>query len=436
MVFITASVAAQTTAGKIDALVSAYASGGKFNGVVLVAQKGNTLFEQGYGFKNWEQKLINDPATQFQIGSITKQFTAAIITQLEQEKKLSVKDKLSKYFPQFPAGNKITIEQLLTHTSGIYNYTNDTVLMKSDVTKPRSGTEMMATFKDRPLHFEPGTAWEYSNSGYSMLGYIIEKITGKPYEKVVRERILTPLGMTSSGFDFTNLSTPNKAKGYFTLTQHSGVPAPTVDSTIAYSAGSMFSTVGDLYKWERAITANKILKPEAWKRTFTPVKNNYGYGWTIDTAFGKTFTAHSGGIHGFTSYLIRFPQDEAAVILLSNASSPSLGKLARNIAAIALNQPYEMPVTNVAIQVDTSILQSYIGAYQLAPSFIIDVTLKNGQLFGQATGQPSFQLHPKTSSRFFLKEVEAEVEFFKNGGVITEMILYQNGRELKGDKIK
>ncbi len=436
IVFFVAQLNAQTTADKIEALVSAYATNGKFNGVVLVGQKGTAVFEKGYGYKNWEQKTATDPATQFQIGSVTKQFTAAVIMQLQQEKKLSVKDKLSKYFPQFPNGNKITIEHLLTHTSGIYNYTNDTGLMKGDVSKPRSGAQMMAAFKDRQLGFEPGTSWEYSNSGYSMLGYIIEKVTGKPYEKEVRERILQPLGMTASGFDFTNLSTPDKAKGYFSLTENSSAPAPIIDSTIAYSAGSMYSTVGDLYKWERAITTNKILNAESWKAKFTPQKNNYGYGWTIDTALGKTFTAHSGGIHGFTSYLIRFPQDEVAVILLSNGSSPVLGKLAKNIAAIALNQPYDMPVANTAVNVDTTVLQSYIGEYQLAPSFTITVSLNNGQLFGQATNQPAFQLHPKSSSRFFLKEVEAEVEFFKNGGVVTEMILYQNGRELKGTKIK
>ena len=211
--------------------------------------------------------------------------------------------------------------------------------MKSDVTKHYSESEILATFKDRPLDFEPGTKWNYSNSAYSLLGYIIEKVAKKPYESVVRERIFLPLGMTSSGFDFTHLNAAQKSKGYYTIDDNGALPAPVVDSTIAFSAGAVYSTVEDLYKWERAVTTAKILKPESWKTVFTPYKNKYGYGWGIDSMYNRMYTAHSGGIHGFASYLIRFPQEEVTVILLDNASSPALGKIAKGLAAVVFNQP-------------------------------------------------------------------------------------------------
>jgi CubicO group peptidase (beta-lactamase class C family) len=328
---------------KMDELLKAYSNNKKFNGTVLVAQKGTVLYQKGFGYKNAEEKTMNMDSSIFQIGSITKQFTAAIIMQLQQEKRLSVKDKLSKYFSGFANGEKITIEHLLTHTSGIYNYTNDTVLMKSDVTRHYSADEMVGMFKNYKADFEPGTKWNYSNSGYSLLGYIIEKVEKKPYEKVVRHRILQPLGMTSSGFDFTHLKSYHKTKGYFAISDAAVIPAPIVDSTIAYAAGALYSTVGDLYKWEKAIYSDKILQPSSWKAVFTPFMNNYGYGWAIDTLFGKAITAHSGGIHGYASYLLRFPEAQLAVIVLDNSSTQHASTIARSLAAIVLKQPYEVP---------------------------------------------------------------------------------------------
>jgi CubicO group peptidase (beta-lactamase class C family) len=166
-------------------------------------------------------------------------------------------------------------------------------------------------------------------------------------------------------------------------------PAPVVDSTIAYAAGALYATAGDLYKWERSIYTDKILTPESWKTTFTPFRRKYGYGWSIDTLFNKTLHAHSGGIHGFSSFLVRFPKEEVVIIMLSNASSPGLDNLSKSIAAIVFNQPDEAPLSNTEIKVDTAILKLYTGEYELAPSFTITVTLKDGQLFGQEPASPN-----------------------------------------------
>ncbi|MDB5206522.1 MAG: beta-lactamase [Flavisolibacter sp.] len=436
-IFFSIVVFAQDKSKQIQDLLAIYSKDGKFNGSVLVAQKGTVIYQGGYGFRDAENKVTHEANDIFQIGSITKQITAAVIMQLQEEGKLTVQDKLSKYFPGFANGDKITIENLLTHTSGIYNYTNDEVLMKSDVTKHYSQKEMLDMIKAYKPDFEPGAKWNYSNSAYSILGYIIEKVTGKPYEKVVRERVFTPLGMISSGFDFTHLSAPGKSKGYFSLAGGKPVIAPVVDSTIAYSAGAIYSTVGDLAKWERAVTQGKLLKAESWKAVFTPQKNKYGYGWVIDSSFGKPFTSHSGGIHGFSSYLIRFPQDEVTVIMIDNSSSPHLGKISKNLAAIALGQSYEMPAVRKATDIDTSILKQYVGEYQLSPSFSIVVSLEGKGLRAQATNQPPFDIYAEKENVFFLKVVDAQLEFVKDeNGKVTELILHQNGMDQKGKKIK
>jgi CubicO group peptidase (beta-lactamase class C family) len=427
---------AQSVEQKMDELLSAYTTQNKLNGAVLVAQKGKIIYQKGFGYRNAETKTSNDANGIFQIGSITKQITVAVIMQLQQEGKLSVQDKLSKYFPGFTNGDKITIENLLTHTSGIHNYTEDTIFVKSDVTKHYTQAEMLNVFRNYSPDFEPGANWHYSNSGYSLLGYIIEKVEKKPYERVVRERIFQPLGMMNSGFDFTNLSNANKTKGYFSLNP-TPVPAPIVDSTIAYSAGAVYTTVGDLYKWERAIYTNKILKPESWKAVFTPYKNKYGYGWGIDSLFGRLITAHGGGIHGYSSNILRFPADELVIIAFDNSSSNALSNISKHLAAIVLNQPYDVPSAKKEIAVVASILKQYVGEYQFAPNFAITISMGENGLKGQATGQPSFDLYAEKENVFFLKVVDAKVEFVKDAnGNVTELILYQNGQQPRGKKIK
>ena len=435
--FFSITLLAQDKSRQIQNILAVYSKNGKFNGSVLVAQKGAVIYQGGYGFRNAEVKVQHEANSVFQIGSITKQITAAVIMQLQDEGKLSVQDKLSKYFSGFTNGDSITIENLLTHTSGIYNYTNDEKLMKGDVTKHFSQKQMLDIIRAYKPDFEPGTKWSYSNSAYSILGYIIEKVTLKPYERVVRERIFTPLNMTSSGFDFTHLLSPNKSIGYFSLSGKEPSKAPIVDSTLAYAAGAVYSTVSDLARWERAVTEGKLLKRESWKAVFTPYKNNYGYGWLVDTAFGRPFTSHSGGIHGFSSHLIRFPQDEVAVIMIDNTSSPHLAKISKTLAAIVLGEPFDMPVDRIAIDISPAVLTQYVGEYQLSPSFAINVSLEGNTLKAQATNQPQFDIYAEKENFFFLKVVDAQLEFIKDdSGKVTALILHQNGAKQTGKKVK
>ncbi len=425
----------QSTPEKAGELMKAYYDQGKFNGSVLVATANEIVFQKGYGYKNAALKQPNDPNTIFQVGSVTKQFTSTIILQLQEEKKLSVQDKISKYFPNFPRGNDITIEHLVSHTSGIYSYTNDGEFMQKQVSIPHSRDQMMDLFKDKPLNFEPGTKWSYSNSGYSMLGYIIEKVTGKPYEQVVREWILLPLQMSNSSFDFTHLKSPQKAVGYFSMGENPA-EAPIVDSTVAYSAGALYSTVTDLYKWDRAIYTNKILNAENWKIAFTPIMSKYGYGWTIDSLLDRQFVAHSGGIHGFSSYIIRFPAEKVVIILLDNKGS-ALAGIAKDLGAIVFNKPYSVPSSPKETKVEPGILKQYVGEYELNPNFIITIRLDGDKLKAQATGQQEVELYAEKQDLFFLKVIEAKIEFVKDkDGKVEKLILHQGGVDQPAKKIK
>jgi CubicO group peptidase (beta-lactamase class C family) len=428
----------QSEADKINELVTAYARQYKFNGTVLVVNKGKVVFSKGYGFKNVQDSTYNDVNTIYQLGSVTKQFTAAIILQLQEQKKLSVQDKLSKYFPDYPQGDKITIENLLTHTSGIFNYTNNREFMSSGAaTKPSTEEKMVALFKDQPLDFEPGSKWSYSNSGYSLLGYIIEKVTGQPYEWVVRERIFNPLHMTHSGFDFTHLASRDKAQGYTTYTETLRLPGAIVDSSVSYAAGAIYSTVNDLWEWHKGLMANKIIKAASQDKAYTPFRNHYGYGWAIDSVLGKRILSHGGGIFGFNTNIARITADDVCVVLLANMNTGALDNINKGVLSILYNQPYEVPKEKVVIKVDSAILQQYVGEYQLSPTFTIAIRLVNGALKGKATGQPEFDMYAEKENKFFLKIVEASAEFMKGAdGKVDTMIWTQGGRDTPAKKIK
>jgi len=431
------AVFAQDAGNKIDELISTYSKLNKFNGSALVVKNGSMLLNKGYGYRNAADKVMNNEESIFQLGSVTKQFTAAVILKLQEEKKLKVTDKLSKFFPDYPKGDSITIKQLLTHTSGIYNYTNDGNFMANEITKNKSREEMMALFKDKPLDFSPGTGWNYSNSGYSLLGYIIEVATKKSYEEAVRKYIFTPLHMTHSGFDFTHLKSPDKTTGYFMLDDKNANPAPVVDSTVSFSAGAIYSTTGDLYLWHKALEQNTVLSKAQQEEAFTPVKNNYGYGWGIDSIEGKRRVGHGGGIPGYITNESRVPEDDIDIVLLSNASDRSLDDITKSIYAILYNKAYELPKEKTVIQLPEETLKQYEGEYEIAPDFHVIMKIKDGELSATPTGQSEKILHAEKEDFFFEKEEDVQVQFTRNAGkTVDGFILNQGGRQITCKKIK
>jgi CubicO group peptidase (beta-lactamase class C family) len=427
----------QDLTARMDTLLQAYTSLYKFNGTVLVAKNGVVLLDKGYGYRNIAAGIRHDRNSIFQIGSVTKQFTTAIILKLQAAGKLNIQDPISKYFPQYPHGDSITIEQLMLHISGIYSYTNDRAFMQNEVSKPSSRDKMIALFKDKPLDFSPGTKWQYSNSGYSLLGYIIESVTNKTYEQVVREYIFTPLTMTNSGFDFTHLQNKEKSTGYFAFNKKDTTTSPIVDSSVSFSAGAIYSTTQDLYHWHLALERNIILTNSQQEKAYSPVKNNYGYGWVIDSLYGKRVVSHGGGIHGFTSNFSRIASDDVCIILLSNTSSTFLNSITTSIYAILYNKPYEIPQQRKTISVPEEKLVQYIGEYMVNEKMQLSITLKGGELTAAPTGQPTVVLHPEKEDYFFVEMPDVQFRFIRNENQgVSGFILYQNGQEKKCVKIR
>ncbi len=426
----------QTTGQEIDELLKAYSNQNSFNGSVLVAQKGVILLEKGYGYKNATTNSFNDSNTIFQIGSITKQFTSAVILQLQEQGKISVHDHLSKYISDYPNGDSISIENLLTHTSVIHNF-NDEAFMKNNATKPMRLDSIIMLFKNAPTDFKPGVNYNYSNSNYILLGFIIEKITSKSYYQNIRERIFQPLKMNHSGFNFSSLKSANKATGYSRLNSKYKNISLIVDSSLMYAAGGIYSTISDLYKWDQALYTDKIIHDSSLQKAFTIYKNNYGYGWMIDSAYNKKAVMHEGATFGFTSFIGRIPADSICIILLDNKQSNGLIKIAEDINSILNNQPYDFPKQRTEIEVDTAILKQYTGAYQLTPEINLIISLEGGQVFIQASGQGKTELFAEKENLFFLKMADVQIEFPKNSiGNVTKLIFYQNGQQLPALKIK
>ena len=296
---------------KLDKFLAYVTKAGKFNGSVLVAQKGQIILQKGYGWKNFSAHTLNDTNSIFPIGSLTKPFTAMVILKLQEEGKLSVNDKLSMYVPEQKDANKITIQNLLDHTSGIYDFSHD--IPEDDsalLSHPISKQKVLDVFIHRPLKFKPGTQFSYCNSDYFLLGIIIEKLIGVPYEQTVHQLIFKPLGMHHSGFDFINLKDSSKTIGYKTFETDKHIPAIQWDSTLARAAGAIYSTTGDLYKWAGAIANRKILNQSSWNQAFTPQLEHYGDGWWIDTLYGNKYVYHSGGLMGFMSSFRYYPDED------------------------------------------------------------------------------------------------------------------------------
>ena len=427
----------QNLGNNLDSMANLYAQLKNFNGSVLVAQKGTILLQKGYGYKDVTQKTRVDANSLYQYGSVTKEFTATLIMYLQEKGKLSIQDKLSKYFPELPFADSVTIYHLLTHTSGIYNYTRDGDFMKSEAVKPATKEKIFALFKSKPLEFTPGSKFSYSNSGYSLLGYIIEKATGKPYESLMREIILKPLGMQTAGFDFTSNHSADKTTGYNFIKGDKFETAGVVDSSVAYAAGSLYGSVKDLYLWHQALQKNQLLSTASWKQVYTPLHSKYAFGWQIDTVYGKPVAEHGGGIFGYTSMIKRFPKDDVVIIVLSNNSSPRSQELAGKLAALVFGQPTEWPKKKVFVQIPEEKLKQYVGDYELRPNFVISIMLEDGILKGQPTGQPKSDLLAEDENKFYVEEADADVSFVKDAsGVVTALKLTQRGRTQEAKKIK
>ncbi len=428
MLLLVSTSAAQTASPsqdllpRVDALLNEMAKQNRFSGSILIARDGKVLISKGYGMANYETDVPNTPQTKFRLGSITKQFTALAILMLQERGKLNVQDAVCKYVPDCPAAwQPVTIHHLLTHTSGIWNFTSSPDYRKT-WTLPSPVADTLARFRDKPLEFTPGERFNYSNSGYVLLGHLIEKISGQTYEAFLRENIFEPLKMTNTGYDNPATLLKHRASGYSTRTG-ALTNAPYLDMSIPHAAGALYSTVEDLYLWDQALDTEKLVKQKTLDAMFTPVKNNYGYGFSIEKRFGLNTISHGGGINGFTTFMVRYPNEKTTIIVLGNLEGVSTGQVASDLARIALSDKIVMPPT---VKVEPSILQSYVGRYQLplnVANIVFDVQLNNGSLFIKPSGMFGFQVAAASQTEFFdVNQPEARFTFLKDEkGAINRM---------------
>lgn len=559
---------AQTKIEKIDALLSTYEAYGQLNGSVLISEQGKVVYKKGFGMANKEWDIPNQPNTKHRLGSITKQFTAMLILQLVAEGKLDLQAPITNYLPDYPkaSGDIITTHHLLTHTAGVPNYTSFPKFMQDEVRNPYTPEEFTKKFADKPLDFTPGERFSYSNSGYFLLGVLIEKLSGKSYEQMLQDKILTPLNMNATGYDTHAAIIKNRATGY----EKSGagyMNAFYLDMSIPYAAGAMYSTVEDLYTWDQALYTNKLLPEKYMTMYFEPYipafgASKYAYGWGVGyEKIGKSTDtiktiSHGGGIFGFNTIISRTPSNKSLITILNNTGGAPLNEMTVAIRGILHGKEYAMPKKSVAnevlavieekgieagiatyhsikesedytlsetemndvgyklihfkkleeankvfqliteefptsanaydsyaesfkelgntdlaiknyrksvalnpnnqnaidflkqlgddvsdlvkeIKVSDTILDTYVGKYELQPGFVLVVTREGNQLKTQATGQPVVDIYPKSESEFYLKVVDAQLAFNKNdAGEVDSVTLFQGGREMKGKKIE
>ena len=516
---------------KIDDLVSSQYKPDEPGASVLIAKEGKIIYSKGFGRANLELNIPVNSESVFEIGSITKQFTAVSVLMLTEQGKLSLDDEITKYIKDYPThGHKITIHHLLTHTSGIKSYTNVPELMKLG-RNDYEPSEVIDLFKDYPPDFDPGEKFLYNNSGYFILGYIIEKASGIPYSEFIEKNIFKVLGMKNSYYGSMSKVIKGRASGYQKRDEF--VNAEYLSLKLPYAAGSIMSTVNDLYIWNRALKDNKLIKKESLEKAYTDYKLNdgklinYGYGWMFGNIKGSKLIQHGGGIYGYTTMGIWLPDEDVFVAMFTNRDDIGPTTTAMKIAALVIGKPYPepnpeikvdekfmkelvgvydfedettryityeagqlysqrkgssrfkiLPVTeNIfvfensissitfikkkkkveatfegtsitkgfktkraipereVVKLNEDILKQYIGVYEIQANFTITVTFDNGRLRAEATGQDSFELYPESENKFFLKEVDAQIEFFKNEtGKISYLILYQGGQEIKGEK--
>ncbi len=383
----------------------------QFNGTVLLMQKGKAIYKKSFGLADREWNVPNTAETKFRIGSVTKQFAAACILLLAEQGKLSVNDQLSKYIPDYSKSDSITVHMLLNHTSGIKNYTDIQEFWPKAVL-PLSTDSMIALFKNKPLDFSPGTNWNYSNSGYFLLGVIVEKVSGKNFTAYLTENIIKKVGLKNTSMDRLDSVLAFRARGYGKNNQGVWQQAMFISMEGPYSAGAMVSTVEDLYQWTKALHNNQVLSAASTQKMITPYKNKYGYGIGIDSLTTHKRVSHSGGIPGFASYLGYFPDDDLCVVVISNNGSNSI-KLGTALSSIMFNLPVQKSYTPKEAKIDAAILDMYVGKY--IATVPIELIKKDNKLYRHRDGAPDIELKPESKTRFFYADdsdrfIEFEVD--------------------------
>jgi len=397
---------------------------------VLVSQNGKIIYEKAFGSANLELNVPAKPQTVFSLASITKQFTAISILQLVSQRKIALTDNVQKYIPDFPANN-ILIENLLSHTSGLKDYLHVDTGQKYGERLDYTPSELINIFKNIPLEYEPGTKYAYCNSDYILLGYIIEKVSGKTYSEYLSENIFIPLEMTDTYYDSDEKIINNRSSGYFKAGDQYG-KVEFWSATIGYAAGGLLSTSIDLQKWQAGLLSYKILKKELLDLAFTPFKlkdgtsTNYGFGWNITEINGLKRIDHGGAKNGFLTYEAYFPDQQLYIVLLFNSENAPRDELSIKVPEILLRKSLQKETI-----LNDDVLKTYIGVYSLTsePKRTITITKVKDGLSANISGQGSVPLIFQSETQFQLKNLlDIKCEFKITNGKVISIIVEQQGK--------
>ncbi|MFC6658950.1 serine hydrolase [Deinococcus multiflagellatus] len=399
------------------AYVQAQAQATGFMGTVLITQRGRTLYAGTAGQANLELGARVTPDTLFRIASISKSFTAAAILKLQDQGKLNVGDRLSRFLPAYPHAQEITLHQLLTHTAGVADYT-DRDAFATFKALPHTLDALIARFAGQPLNFAPGTKFQYSNAGYVLLSRVVEVASGQPYADFLRQQVLAPAGLKLTDYDAPQPLRAGRASGYdFDGTTYTN--ADHVDASVASGAGALISTARELDAWIHALQGGRVLSKAATAQMFTPAvpvapgqDSRYGYGWLITPASGAepARTEHNGNIDGYMALLRTYPAEDLTITVLSNVSTAPVGLMADDLAALVHGQPYTLPVKPRVVSVPAAVLDRYVGTYAFADGQQFEVRRQGAGLRVTVSDQ-IFPLIAVAPDRFLLQAVGAELVF-------------------------
>jgi CubicO group peptidase (beta-lactamase class C family) len=406
---------------EFDKIISSEFKPEEPGGVVLIAQKGRIIYKKAFGMANAELNVAMKPEMVFNIASITKQFTAVAVLQLTEQGKLSLQDEITKYLPDYPTGGqKITVENLLTHTAGIPGSDPAAITRLQGERRWITLPEIIATFKNRPLDFAPGTKMIYSNNGYMLLGAIIEKVSGVSYREYLEKNLFKPAGMNETLFGDDYIIVKNRAASYvYSRSESKFLNALNGKVEIAYSAGAIQSTADDLFKWNRALLAHKLIKKESLEKAQTEYKlpggkgTFYGYGWFIGNIHGSPLVEHGGNMGGFMSHAIYLPAEDVFVAVFYNFRVPNRLPefLAGDLAALAINKPFNIR----EITLDENLLKTYVGVYEEEGVERL-LTVENGKLYYQRVGANKLIMKPYSKDKFFIENTAIIAEFKRDAG--------------------
>ncbi len=388
----------------------------QFNGAVLVARSDRVLLREGYGYADIQNSRPNTPDTKFLIGSMTKPFTAIAILQLAEQGLLDLDTPLSAYLPHYPAAvaDIVTIHHLLSHTSGIPDVIN-VPDFQARADKPITPMEIVAYFADLPSQFEPGARYAYSSSNYVLLGLIVEAVSGQPWADYIREHVCGPAEMGNTGVYLDYRDRPDFAIGYNPDSRGSLAEARVIHPSCGYAAGSLASTVDDLYRLDRALYDTVLLKKASIGKMLEPHSPVYGYGWLVDDVAGHRLTAHGGAVPGYVSMLHRWIDDSVCVVVLSNNVSVPVHTLATGLAAIVLNEPYEMPVTKQPDFGGIRDLEEYTGVYRIDSADFRLIARQGERLTAQRLdGLPQPMLPEARDTFYFERDQMTTLTFFRD----------------------